>query len=122
MPEKMATAKTSGDVLLELDERRPGEFFLELKWLSMSNGWTNEQIRTRCLLFIGLKQTWLATRLDKALLKRTGDNAPSLEELQATLESILAPKNVRHTYIDEFERISRGDRPVFEVRSVGEQL
>lgn len=114
----MAAAQASGDVILELDERKPSEFFMKLKWLSSSNEWTNEKTRTKCLLFIGLKQTWLATRLEKALSKQVGEEAPTIAGLQATLESILAPKNVRHTYIDEFEKISLGNRSVFEVREM----
>ena len=38
-------------------------------------------------------------------------------KLQEILESLIASKSVRHTYIDESEKIPLGSRSVFEVRA-----
>ena len=116
----MATSamKISGDVILELDERNPGEFFVKLRWLAVSNDWTAEKTTSKCLLFIGLKQTWLATRLEKEVLKQTGKEIPTVERLQEMLEAIVAPKIVRHTYMDEFEKIVLNNRS----GAIGEQF
>ncbi|XP_018497315.1 uncharacterized protein LOC108865118, partial [Galendromus occidentalis] len=110
------TAPLSGEIVLTLDERNPSDFFVKLRWLARANEWDDTKTMTKCLLFIGLRQTWLASRLEKDIGNLAEGKVPKVDQLQAMVELVLAPKTVRHTFIDEFEKISLQSSSVYEVR------